>query len=464
MNDDNKDNYIEMLKEAERLDKSLKQRKKTTTNKEGDIELAENEDFEEIISGQFKDETILDEELKQEQKEKKVNALEEEGHDNKFVDEDMMTDTRLKIQKVNPAFKEMLTAQHAYKNKKSYDPEKKLIKAIEEGKRLQIPKLPTKRRHVIEIDSEIDAKMTFDRFKLYLDTRMGFLSKTTRTIYMYNFNSYMKHRNEIKQVNDMDDMLEFEKEQMYINYYNEKKGKQVANGIMTMNPHYVNFLKHFYKAFKHINIRDVENNVGIIFPTPHKTSKDDMIKFLTIEEINELLRYLEDEDANLGMVVCVRMLFETGMRRQELNMIKKEEIDVLKQTIYAPGKGKRGRDIKGIYFSYKTRQYLEKWLKICPVEDYPFQLKADILAPDHYFWGRLKKIGMEVLGKKVSPHMMRHSLGVFLRTQVTKDLEVIRKALRHRSIMSTQIYITATDSEVKDTMKETFKRIDKSEF
>ena len=108
----------------------------------------------------------------------------------------------------------------------------------------------------------------------------------------------------------------------------------------------------------------------------------------------------------------------------------------------------------------KTKQMLEKWLPIRPVKDHPFQLSEDVIDQDHFFFKRLKKISKEALDKYVTPHMLRHSLGIFLRQRVTKDIELIRRTMRHEKITTTQIYVEALDSEVADIQKSAQKKME----
>lgn len=66
-------------------------------------------------------------------------------------------------------------------------------------------------------------------------------------------------------------------------------------------------------------------------------------------------------------------------------------------------------------------------------------------------WGAiLDKASLKALGKKINPHLLRHSFGTYL-LKKGMDIRYIQKALGHSSISSTQIY---THVEIEDLEQE----------
>ena len=446
--DDNRKTLL-AIEEADRIDKELKKHK-TKLSAEGDIE--NDIEFSDIMNADIEaiDKSVGDEEK---QKQKKIDKL-KEVKEKQSVELSDVSEIDRKIIKPKPAFVQQVEAQTAYVKKKLPDPDKIIKEALEVGARLNIRKLPMRREKFIQNDSKLDPRVNYERFKLYMDTRMSRLAANSRTVYLHNYNGYVAVRNKIgKEVEAQTDLYEYEREQMYINAFSVEKGVKLANGTIRLNPHYISFLKHFYRCFRHLQITDSDRKLAIEYPRHMTTSKYHKLKYLTILEINDLLHYIEDELNDDGMSVCVRLLFETGLRRNELMSIQRKHINMEEMCISADNLGKGGQDIEKLYFSYTTKKVLEKWLDVCPVKDYPFHLSADVVHPEHIFWKNLSKIGEEVLGKKVTPHSLRHSLAIFLRQKVTKDIEIIRKAMRHKLLTTTQIYAEATNTEVKDTIK-----------
>lgn len=63
---------------------------------------------------------------------------------------------------------------------------------------------------------------------------------------------------------------------------------------------------------------------------------------------------------------------------------------------------------------------------------------------------KLGEVSLKMIGRKVNPHMLRHSLATELRRKGV-SMEDIKEILNHSSISSTQIYAHADKSQIKET-------------
>lgn len=281
--------------------------------------------------------------------------------------------------------------------------------------------------------------INFERFEEYLINREDKISELTRKHYLYRFNKFMKVRNKYSDLED---------EQDIVNKF-QRKYKLTNQRLSKLNPLNKYFLEHFYNCFIEVNKPEKIFEAG-------KTSLDEKIKFISILEVKKLYKYL-----SFPLNLFVYILFLTGLRRFELVNILTNEINFEENKIFCKGKGKKGKNITVNLPKNITKQLYE-WCKICPVKDKPFHLKENLLYPSAHLWRELSIESERILGYKVTPHQMRHSLAVYLRKDKKVDLEIIRKVLRHESLESTGVYVRATDSEVKDTMKDVFKGLEEN--
>ena len=140
---------------------------------------------------------------------------------------------------------------------------------------------------------------------------------------------------------------------------------------------------------------------------------------------------------------------------------------------YLRGIGKNQKEFE-VTISKKTAAKFEEWLNICynnqQIGGYldanrPFVFYDEtgsknngkpIKNPYYSLWRLSAKASIELTGKRITPHMIRHTLGHHLRVDKNKDIVQIKTKLRHTSIATTQIYT--------DTDKEEMEKLDKDLF
>lgn len=185
------------------------------------------------------------------------------------------------------------------------------------------------------------------------------------------------------------------------------------------------------------------------------------IKFLEFDEVSSIIRQMRDPQLK---VMC-RLYFDCGLRSSELLDMPMTSIDLAKREMTGVGK----RNIRfTVRFSPQVKKWIEEYLVHAKNIEYPFRmygkdglpLRSQRSALDY----RLKR-ETKAMGKRgIHCHQFRHSLGHFLRADKGFDIVQIKTKLRHSSIVSTEIYTTATEEEVDNKIdKEVWGVEDKEE-
>lgn len=228
----------------------------------------------------------------------------------------------------------------------------------------------------------------------------------------------------------------------------------IADHYSYTNPFYKGALKAITRCYP-----ELELEVPKIRSTPPAKRK---IKFLQYDQVMSIIRDMEDHQLR----VMVRLYFECGLRASELLGMQLKNIDLAKREMSGIGKRNRPFTVK---FSPVARKWLDEWLGKARNPEYPFLLygKFDTIplrsqrsALDYRLKCETKKMGL----KGIHCHQFRHSLGHFLRADKGFDMAQVKTKLRHRSIVSTEIYAVATEEEVDSKIdREVFEVIENEE-
>jgi integrase len=200
----------------------------------------------------------------------------------------------------------------------------------------------------------------------------------------------------------------------------------------------------------------------IKLPESRSQEEEHKLKYLTKEEIDNILQYLK-KDINKydkSLFVIVSLMFDTGLRAFEVMQLKLDNIDT--EQRYVNGIGKRKKEFK-LKYSEKTNTYLIEYLKENKFKKHPFYFVSNdkrvideigyVKDQERKLWYELKK-SCKKIPLDVTVHMIRHSLGHYLRVDKHFDLEQVRFKLRHKSVSTTQIYSLASEEEVDKKMEE----------
>lgn len=163
-------------------------------------------------------------------------------------------------------------------------------------------------------------------------------------------------------------------------------------------------------------------------------------------QVDEVFRLLEAEieDTPVGRrdLAMLELLYGAGVRAAELVGLDLAHVDRRRRTVRVLGKGDKERIVP---FGRQADGALDRWLEArarlaAPGERALFVSKTGRRLSDRGLRRRLHRRVLEVaLGRRVTPHMMRHSFATHL-LDGGADLRAIQALLGHASLGTTQRY------------------------
>lgn len=254
--------------------------------------------------------------------------------------------------------------------------------------------------------------------QVYVDYLQYNYSDTTAKLYLWAFDKY--HRGLLTKSGIQDYLVE--------KCFSESR-----------NPLYMGFLKSFIQCFN--------MPYSVMKPKKRLPKKPIYYKFLTKEEVDYLISHLPQYYS-----MMVRLLFETGLRRNELINTKRSDINLEKR--YIEGIGKGGKHYR-TNFSINSKDLLTRYLAK-RTNEYPFHRGNGKDYPRSFYY-YLKKACDDIGAEDIHPHRLRHALGHHLSIDKEMPIQVVKAKLRHSSINSTEIYTVATKEETDERIeKEVF--------
>ncbi len=189
-----------------------------------------------------------------------------------------------------------------------------------------------------------------------------------------------------------------------------------------------------------------------------KTTQRDL-DLITADELARLLKATEGVSLkSLRDKAILELLFSTGLRIAELCSLTRESIDFKRDEFSIRGKGGK---IRVVFISDDAKASLKAYLaKRDDMEDAMFVGVSAIntkkgdegLTPrsiERMIKGYAIKAG---IGKKVTPHVIRHMFATDL-LQNGADIRAVQQMLGHASINTTQIYTHVTDKHLREVHK-----------
>ncbi len=214
----------------------------------------------------------------------------------------------------------------------------------------------------------------------------------------------------------------------------------------------LNAIKQFYNIA--VKLKLIENSpakdVGVKI---HEASEISPMKFLTLEQLRDLLNIIPDYDEKhieyLRDKIIIMLMALEGLRTVEVHRMSVNDINWEMKTIYIHGKGHNDF----IYPRDDVLILLQEYLKIRPF-DFTFidefgepvfttltnQVKGkrmDRRGIRYNVDKWLTKAGLKKEG--ISCHMLRHTCGTLLYKD-TKDLQIVKQVLRHSNVNITSKY------------------------
>lgn len=274
-------------------------------------------------------------------------------------------------------------------------------------------------------------------FYNYLSSKYEHKTKETYVGYV---NKFIKHVN--KDINDIiaDDIIGYLND---LHYKINNKGEYIeTSGTYRATVH--SALKLYFNYLSETN--KIKDNPMIYVPRP-KNKKNNQINrtYLTPDEMQKLVNNinnsnLKEQDKNNNLLIVMIFLY-TGIRCTALTEINIEDFDIKNKTLKVIDKRDKIRTFKiddelislydkvrhnrvsGALFLSNRRQRISQRTVSRIIEKYTSDLN-----------------------KHITPHKLRHSFGTNLYNE-TKDIYVVKNALGHENLSTTQLYVHKDDIE-----------------
>jgi len=200
-------------------------------------------------------------------------------------------------------------------------------------------------------------------------------------------------------------------------------------------------------------------------------------KMLEEGDYKKLLAALEKHPKNIHSLknkTLLRILWDTGVRLNELLSMKTEDMDLqLMRTVIKTEKSRsRIKPVRMVFWTKETNVYLRDYIKARKeiLEKTGFEDKEGYLfIGAHYRWkmgsrwsdtaveAMLKRLSIDAnLGYTANPHRFRHHFGKTLAIRGANQ-SVIADMMGHANIENTRIYTVMNEKMMQDTYKKYFK-------
>lgn len=181
-------------------------------------------------------------------------------------------------------------------------------------------------------------------------------------------------------------------------------------------------------------------------------------KLPSVLEVSEVERLLASPDIStprgLRDRAILELLYATGLRVSEVANLRISDVDFAEKLVRVKGKGWKERIA---LLHDEALNWLERYL----TESRPMFLRRSKQVTDIVFVSQkgtpltvrqihriVDKYAQKVLGRRVSPHTLRHSFATHL-LEGGADLRVIQELLGHTSLAATQIYTRLSRTHLK---------------
>ncbi|MEX1063910.1 MAG: site-specific tyrosine recombinase/integron integrase [Candidatus Paceibacterota bacterium] len=294
----------------------------------------------------------------------------------------------------------------------------------------------------------MDVKELKTQFLEHLEIEKNRSPKTVE-----NYNHYLTRFINFSGVKSAGDITEevIRKFRLQLNRLTDESGHTLKK--VTQNYHIIAlraFLKYLAK-------RDIKTAVAEKIELGKQEERQ--VVFL---EKNELERFLCSPQgvslSDLRDRSILETLFSTGLRVSELCSLDREDIDIKRGEFTVRGKGSK---LRVVFLSEEARAALTTYLDKRPDADEALFIRI----PHHEKFEKYENLRLTprsiqriirkyavaagIIGKKVSPHSLRHSFATDL-LRNGADIRSVQALLGHSSVTTTQIYTHVTDKQLRE--------------
>lgn len=297
----------------------------------------------------------------------------------------------------------------------------------------------------------MDIITAIDQFLEHLEIEKNRSSKTAANYrrYLMRFVSFAKIK--------MPEGISQELVRQYRLYLNRLQSQgQDTLKKSTQNYHLIalrSFLKYLAK-------RDIKS----LSPEKVELGRQNQRQIDFLEE-DELTRLMDSADGSSEQTArdkaILELLFSTGLRVSELCALNRNSVNLQKGEFAVRGKGGK---IRVVFVSDEAKDAVKNYLKIRQDANTPLftrvfngKLKVapgkeqELRLTPRSVQRMIKKYAIKagIIGKKVSPHVMRHSFATDL-LRSGADIRSVQALLGHASVTTTQIYTHVTDQHLRE--------------
>ncbi|MGN6532333.1 MAG: tyrosine-type recombinase/integrase [Ginsengibacter sp.] len=217
----------------------------------------------------------------------------------------------------------------------------------------------------------------------------------------------------------------------------------------------ISALKSFFKyqlKMNHISISPVAAIASL------KVSRK-LPSFIQEKEIDTLLKndFFPDTFAGKTDFLIFEILYQTGIRRNELIHLKESDVDKSSGMIKVLGKGNKERFIPVSNELLKIiDEYIVEKRKEISEEPENFLLlnkRGKRLDPKYIYNTVKENLSKVSTNERKSPHILRHSFATHL-TNNGAEINAIKELLGHSSLASTQVYTHNSIEKLKEVYKQ----------
>jgi len=241
--------------------------------------------------------------------------------------------------------------------------------------------------------------------------------------------------------------------QLYLNRFRDLHERPL--GPKTQNYHLI-ALRAFLKYL-------VKQDIPTLAPEKIDLKKVGLriVDFLTREEMERLFEAV-DTSKRTGFRdrAMLEMLYSTGLRVSELCSLNRSQVDVKRREFTIRGKGGKPRIV---FLSDRCVEWLKRYLSERTDNFEPMFISMGRVRDDETLGlGEKKRLSaysvqtvvrgagrVAGLGKKVTPHVIRHSFATEL-LHNGADIRAVQDLLGHASITTTQIYTHSTNPRLRE--------------
>lgn len=285
-------------------------------------------------------------------------------------------------------------------------------------------------------------------FLEYLEIEKGRSLKTVE-----NYDRYLRRFLEFSGVKSPSAITD-ETLREYRLWLNRQKGTRDNLKKNTQNYHLIS-LRVFLKYLAKRNIKSLSPDRIELAKTGSRE-----LDLITAQELSRLLSAPDGKDEkSLRDRAILELLFSTGLRVSELCALDRDSIDLSREEFSVRGKGEK---VRLVFLSDDAKDAIKDYLKARKDLSEPMFVNLSKINSTQGMPNRLTTRSVERIikhyavkagiGRKVTPHTMRHSFATDL-LQNGADIRSVQAMLGHSSVSTTQIYTHFTDRQLKDIHK-----------